>query len=160
MYLHVSSQRRDARGARTVQLPYYSTVVRGGSAVVAKRVGTVTIQFADGQERAQARGTAGAYIDRAAATIPEDIRQRIALTTFYLRQRTYMAAWQQQQLIRPHPPKGCKRYPMLIFYNKSLPIRQLRRQIIYQQRRTFFREITHLLLILQSGQQRHAVVGP
>jgi hypothetical protein len=73
----VLAQRRDARGARTVQLPYYSTVVRGGSAVVAKRVGTVTLQFADGQERAQARGTAGAYIDRAAATIPEDIRQRI-----------------------------------------------------------------------------------
>ena len=73
----VLAQRRDARGARTVQLPYYSTVVRGGSAVVAKRVGTVTLQFADGQERAQASGTAGAYIDRAAATIPEDIRQRI-----------------------------------------------------------------------------------
>jgi hypothetical protein len=73
----VLAQRRDVRGARTVQLPYFSTVVRGGSAVVAKRVGTVTLQFADGQERAQASGTAGAYIDRVAATLPEDIRQRI-----------------------------------------------------------------------------------
>lgn len=73
----VLAQRRDVRGPRTVQLPYFSTVVRGGSAVVAKRVGTVTLQFADGQERAQASGTAGAYIDRAAATLPEDIRQRI-----------------------------------------------------------------------------------
>jgi hypothetical protein len=73
----VLAQRRDVRGARTVQLPYFTTVVRGGSAVVAKRVGTVTLQFADGQERAQASGTAGAYIDRAAATLPEDIRQRI-----------------------------------------------------------------------------------
>ena len=73
----VLAQRRDVRGARTVQLPYFSTVVRGGNAVIAKRVGTVTLQFADGQERAQARGTAGAYVARAAATLPDDIRQRI-----------------------------------------------------------------------------------
>jgi len=73
----VLAQRRDVRGARTVQLPYFSTVVRGGNAVIAKRVGTVTLQFADGQERAQAHGTAGAYIARAAATLPDDIRQRI-----------------------------------------------------------------------------------
>ena len=73
----VLAQRRDVRGARTVQLPYFSTVVRGGNAVIAKRVGTVTLQFADGQERAQAHGTAGTYISRAAATLPDDIRQRI-----------------------------------------------------------------------------------
>lgn len=73
----VLAQRRDTRGARTVELPYFSTVVRGGTAVIAKRVGTVTLQFADGQERAQAHGTAGAYIARAAATLPDDIRQRI-----------------------------------------------------------------------------------
>jgi hypothetical protein len=73
----VLAQRRDVRGARTVQLPYFSTVVRGGNTVISKRVGTVTLQFADGQERAQARGTAGAYISRAAATLPEDVRQRI-----------------------------------------------------------------------------------
>ncbi len=30
--------------------PYFSTVLRGGSAVVSKRVGTVTVTFADGQE--------------------------------------------------------------------------------------------------------------
>jgi hypothetical protein len=69
--------RRNTSGARTVELPYYSTVVRGGSAVIAKRLGTVTLQFADGQARAQASGTGGAYIDRAAATLPEDIRRRI-----------------------------------------------------------------------------------
>ena len=73
----VLAQRRDVRGARTIELPYFSTVVRGGNAVVAKRVGTVAIHFADGQERAQGRGTAGAYITRAAATLPEDVRQRI-----------------------------------------------------------------------------------
>lgn len=73
----VIAQRRDTRGARTVSLPYYSTVVRGGSAVVAKRVGQITLQFADGQARTSASGTAGAYIDRAAATLPADIREQI-----------------------------------------------------------------------------------
>ena len=33
-------------------LPYFVTVLRGGSAVVTKRVGNVTLNFADGQERA------------------------------------------------------------------------------------------------------------
>ncbi|MEO0062380.1 MAG: hypothetical protein RLZZ08_940 [Pseudomonadota bacterium] len=73
----VLAQRHDTRGARTVQLPYFSTVLRGGSVVIAKRVGTVTINFADGQERAQASGTAGSYVDRAAATLPADVRERI-----------------------------------------------------------------------------------
>ena len=43
-------------GARNVTLPYYSVVLRAGSSVVTKRVGQVTLSFADGQERAQARG--------------------------------------------------------------------------------------------------------
>jgi len=73
----VLAMRRDTRGARTVQLPYFSTVVRGGSAVVAKRIGTVTLDFADGQARAQAHGRAAAAVDRAEATLPPDIRERI-----------------------------------------------------------------------------------
>lgn len=73
----VVARRADARGARTVSLPYFSTVLRGGSSVVTKRIGTVTLQFADGEERAQARGVAGAYVDRAEATLPEDIRRQI-----------------------------------------------------------------------------------
>ncbi|AKQ42651.1 hypothetical protein CP97_12320 [Aurantiacibacter atlanticus] len=73
----VIAMRRNTSGARTVELPYFSTVTRGGSSVVAKRVGTVTLTFADGQERARTSGTASAYVDRAAATLPDDIRQRI-----------------------------------------------------------------------------------
>jgi hypothetical protein len=69
--------RRDTRGARTVQLPYFSAVVRGGNAVTAKRTGTVTLTFADGQARAQASGAGAAYIDKASATLPDDIRERI-----------------------------------------------------------------------------------
>lgn len=73
----VLGRRTDARGARQVSLPYFITVLRGGRAVVTKRVGTVTLNFADGQERAQARAEGGAYIDRTEATLPEDIRNRI-----------------------------------------------------------------------------------
>jgi hypothetical protein len=73
----VLARRADTRGARTVTLPYFSTVLRGGSAVVTKRVGEVTLQFADGQERAQARGTAGAFVNRADASLPADVRDQI-----------------------------------------------------------------------------------
>lgn len=73
----VFARRADARGARSVSLPYFVTVLRGGSAVVTKQVGTVTIAFADGQERARASGKAGAYVNAADATLPEDIRRQI-----------------------------------------------------------------------------------
>ncbi len=73
----VIARRMDTRGARQVTVPYFSTVVRGGSAVVTKRVGNVTLNFADGQERAQASGKAGAFVDRAEASLPADIRERI-----------------------------------------------------------------------------------
>ncbi len=73
----VLARRTDTRGARNVTLPYYSVVLRGGSSVVTKRVGQVTLSFADGQDRAQARAQAGAYVDRAEATLPVDIRQQI-----------------------------------------------------------------------------------
>lgn len=73
----VLARRADVRGARRVELPYFVTVVRAGSTVVSKRVGTVAIDFADGQERAQARGQAAAFIDRAQATLPPDIREKL-----------------------------------------------------------------------------------
>ena len=73
----VVARRMDTRGARSVTLPFFSTVVRAEKTVVSKRVGTVTLSFADGQERAQASGKAGAYVNRAEATLPADIRQRI-----------------------------------------------------------------------------------
>lgn len=74
---NVLARRTDVRGARTVTLPYFVTVLQGGSAVVTKRVGEVTLTFADGQERAQASAKAGSFVDRAAASLPEDIRERI-----------------------------------------------------------------------------------
>lgn len=73
----VNARRTDARGARTVTLPYFVTVLRGGTAVVSKRVGNVTIAFADGQERTTATAKAGSFINRADAALPDDIRERI-----------------------------------------------------------------------------------
>ena len=73
----VQARRNDVRGAKTVTLPYFSTVVQGGSAVVAKRVGQVTLQFADGQPRATATAQAASYVDGSAARLPAEIVQKI-----------------------------------------------------------------------------------
>ena len=73
----VQARRTDVRGARSVTLPYFVVVVRGGTAVVTKRVGQITLNFADGQERVSASGTGSAYIDKAEATLPKDIREQL-----------------------------------------------------------------------------------
>lgn len=73
----VLATRRDAGPARSVDIPYFSTVVQGGSAVVAKRIGQVRISFADGQTRGTGKGQASAYVDRSAAVLPDDIMERI-----------------------------------------------------------------------------------
>lgn len=73
----VEARRYDTHGARTVTLPFFVSVLQGGSAVISKRVGTVTINFADGKDRAQASGSANAFVNAAAATLPADIRERI-----------------------------------------------------------------------------------
>jgi acetylornithine deacetylase/succinyl-diaminopimelate desuccinylase-like protein len=73
----VLAKRTDTAAARQVTLPYFVSVLQGGNIVASKRVGSVTINFAAGQDRAQAKGTGSAYVDRAAATLPNDIRERI-----------------------------------------------------------------------------------
>jgi hypothetical protein len=73
----VEGRRSNASGARQVVLPYFATVVRGGTVVVSKRVERVTLDFADGQTRASATAKGGAVINRAAATLPEDVRRKL-----------------------------------------------------------------------------------
>src|SRR3546814_1647733 len=73
----VIARRSDANGARDVTLPYFATVVRGGTAVVSTRVGQGNIHFADGDYRASASGTAQSYVDRGTATWRADIQARI-----------------------------------------------------------------------------------
>jgi hypothetical protein len=73
----VLAQRRDARGARDVVLPYFAVAMQGGTNVVSKSVGRVGLHFDDGQLRASTRGSAAGTIARSAVTLPEDIRQQI-----------------------------------------------------------------------------------
>ena len=73
----VLARRSDTRGARRVELPFFATVLRGGSAVQSKRIGTVVVDFADGQERARGVGKTGAFVERSEATLAEDIREKI-----------------------------------------------------------------------------------
>jgi hypothetical protein len=73
----VIATRSNASGAREVVLPYFATVVRGGRAVVSKRLSRVAVRFEDGKTRATATASAGAAVNREAATLPDDIRQQI-----------------------------------------------------------------------------------
>jgi uncharacterized lipoprotein NlpE involved in copper resistance len=74
---NVIARRTRYDAPRDVTFPYFVTVVRGGTAVVAKRIGSVTVHFDAGQNRAQAAGTGSAQIARAAATLPDDVRQEL-----------------------------------------------------------------------------------
>jgi hypothetical protein len=69
--------RRDPRGTRDVVLPYFASVVQGGTNVVSKRLGTVALHFEDGQIRAATTGSASAEVLRSAATLPREIVERI-----------------------------------------------------------------------------------
>lgn len=73
----VYGQRRDPRGDREVVLPYFATVVQGGTNVVSKRLGRVALRFADGQYRASTSATATSQVLRSAATLPDDITREI-----------------------------------------------------------------------------------
>lgn len=73
----VQARRSDPNGAREVTLPYFVTVIRGGTAVVSKRVGQATVRFADGEYRASTTATAQSYVDKDQATLPPDIQERI-----------------------------------------------------------------------------------
>ena len=73
----VHAQRRDPRGARDVVLPYFAVVVQGGTNVQTKSVSRVGLRFEDGQLRAQTRGSATSQVQRAAVTLPEEIRRQI-----------------------------------------------------------------------------------
>jgi hypothetical protein len=64
----VYAQRRNNRGARQVVLPYFATVVQGGTNIVSKRRGRVVLNFADGSFRAQAASTASSSVNASAAT--------------------------------------------------------------------------------------------
>lgn len=73
----VDARRRDTAAARDVTLPFFISVVQGGNAVVAKRVSRVAVHFDAGAARARTTGSATASVDRAAATLPDDVRKTL-----------------------------------------------------------------------------------
>ena len=73
----VEARRTDTAAARDLVLPYYIAIVRGGTNVVAKRVGRVNLHFDAGQARGQVAGEASSTIARAAATLPDDVREKL-----------------------------------------------------------------------------------
>ena len=73
----VLARRAHSGAARDVTLPFFLTVVRGGTEVVAKRVGHVLVHFDAGKKRAQASGQASSAISRAAATLPQEVRAKL-----------------------------------------------------------------------------------
>lgn len=73
----IQAQRRNTAGPREVTLPYFATVVQGGTNVVSKSLGQVVLRFADGEARASASGTATGRVLRSAATLPDEIRREI-----------------------------------------------------------------------------------
>lgn len=73
----IRARRIDSAAARDVTLPYFITVVQGGTAIVSKRIGHVALHFNAGQDRADGSGQATATVDRSAATLPDAIRKEL-----------------------------------------------------------------------------------
>ena len=66
--------RRDAGPARQVILPYFDVALRGGGTVAAKQVGHAVLNFAPGDLHAWARVQTTVRVNRAAATLPANVR--------------------------------------------------------------------------------------
>ena len=73
----VLARRSTTAGARSVALPVFHSMVQGGNLLVSKQIGTVTIAFADGQDRATGHGGGRGSVARSAATVPDDVQKKI-----------------------------------------------------------------------------------
>ncbi len=76
--LTVVARRTATAGPRSLTLPFFASVVNGGNLLVSKQLGSVTLNFADGQARAQAVGAAKARVARSATALPPEIQQRVS----------------------------------------------------------------------------------
>lgn len=73
----VVARRTDTAAARSVTLPVFVAVVQAGNLVDAKQIAQVQVNFAAGQERALASGTATANVSRRAAAVSDEILAKI-----------------------------------------------------------------------------------
>ena len=74
---NVQARRAAAGEARDVTLPYFVAVVRGGNAITSKKIGQVGLHFDAGQLRAETAASASTSVNRAAATLPDAIKDRL-----------------------------------------------------------------------------------
>lgn len=73
----IHARRAQPGPARSVTFPWFATVLRAGTQIESKQVGSVTIAFADGELRGSAHASATAMVSRTAATLPAAILQKI-----------------------------------------------------------------------------------
>ncbi len=73
----IVATRRDASAPRAVTLQYFDVAMQGGTQVVAKRLGTVTLNFAAGSQRAATSSQASIRVSRAATSLPADVREKL-----------------------------------------------------------------------------------
>ncbi|MEO5867882.1 MAG: hypothetical protein ABIS14_06175 [Sphingomonas sp.] len=73
----IQARRTRYEAARDVDFPYFISVVQGGTAVIAKRVGHVTLHFDAGRDRATVSGQATSVVSRAAATLPDAVKAKL-----------------------------------------------------------------------------------
>jgi hypothetical protein len=69
--------RRVPGPARQVVLPYFDAVVQSGDQIVAKRVGYVALNFAEGAIRAASRAQAIARVNRSATALPAEVERNL-----------------------------------------------------------------------------------
>jgi hypothetical protein len=70
----VVAMRRAAGPARQIVLPYFDVALRGGSEIAAKQIGQAVLTFAPGRLRTWTRVRASVRVNRAAATLPANVR--------------------------------------------------------------------------------------
>ena len=74
----VVARRTATNGARRVTLPVFAAVVQGGNLVVSKQIGSVDLDFADGQARTVGHTGARGSVARSATALPVDIQAKIS----------------------------------------------------------------------------------
>ncbi len=73
----VVARRASPHGPRDLILPYFATVMRGGTTIMSKQQSQVLVHFADGQLRATGTAGAGADIQKSLATLPAIAQARL-----------------------------------------------------------------------------------
>ena len=71
----VVALRRDAGPARQVILPYFDVALQGSGRIVAKRVGSVALNFPDGKLHAWTRAQATVRVNRGVASLPDSVKR-------------------------------------------------------------------------------------